>query len=1045
MQGTLYNYPRLVILILMLIMAAGAAALQSMPRLEDPHLEGRFATVITRFPGASAERVEALVTEPIEKKLREVAEVNEIASVSRPGISSITIELKDELTDTEPALSLLRDKLGEVTGLPEGAGEPLFDDNRIYAMTAIVGLKWVAGGPVNYAILGRHAEELDTRLRYVNGTDFVDTYGVPAEEIEVIVDDALAASIGLSTGEIAERIFSGDSKNTAGTVSGGSNRYLVEVAGSLDSLARVREIPLGVDDDGAAIRIGDVADVRRVHRDPPDSLALLDGTYGAVVGARMLEDRRIDAWSERVKAVLADFEATLPDGIEAELIFDQNRYTEDRLTGLMTNLIVGAAVVIVVLLITLGWRASFIAGSILPLAALAALAILNFFGWQIQQMIVTGMIVALGIMVDNAIVLTDGIQTRLLAGDRRSQAVAHTVRRLWMPLLGSTITTVIAFMPIILMPGPAGEFVGGISASVIASLIASYVIAFTIISALAGRVLGRGKAARAAGGGRVWWREGLEGRQIAVLFRRSLEWSIRRPRLSIAAASVLPLMGFVLAGTLTEQFFPPADRDQFHIQVQLPHEASIEDTRQLVERAQAIVAAEPGVVSAHWYIGDSAAKFYYNLLNNRDGVASFAEGMITATSVDDADRLIVTFQDVFDRAFPHAQTLVRSLEQGPPFNAPIEVRVVGPDLEVLRELGDQVRREMTKIGTVTHARSTLEVGRPEIVVRADEDNTALVGLRLRDVADQLRTAIDGSIGGSILEETEEVSVRVRSNSAERSSLSGLRGLELRPGNAVRAVDESFEGVPLTALAEVGVEASVGAIPRRNGERINTIQGFLELNVLPQSALNQLQALFVADGITVPPGYRLEFGGESEERNEAVADLMSQLGVLGILMIIAIVLTFNSFRLAGITFAAAFQAAGLGLLSLWASQYPLGFVVIVGVMGLVGLAINAAIVILSELRGRAAAQAGDAHEIVRGVMATGRHIVSTTLTTVGGFMPLILASGDFWPPFAISIAGGAFLSMIVSFYFAPAAFKLFVAGHQASAPAHEAGPSAPVTA
>ena len=479
--------------------------------------------------------------------------------------------------------------------------------------------------------------------------------------------------------------------------------------------------------------------------------------------------------------------------------------------------------------------------------------------------------------------------------------------------------------------------------------------------------------------------------------------------------------------------------------MQLPHEASIEDTRQLVERAQAIVAAEPGVVSAHWYIGDSAAKFYYNLLNNRDGVASFAEGMITATSVDEADRLIVTFQDVFDRAFPHAQTLVRSLEQGPPFNAPIEVRVVGPDLEVLRALGDQVRREMTKIGTVTHARSTLEVGRPEIVVRADEDNTALVGLRLRDVADQLRTAIDGSIGGSILEETEEVSVRVRSNSAERSSLSGLRGLELRPGNAVRAVDESFEGVPLTALAEVGVEASVGAIPRRNGERINTIQGFLELNVLPQSALNQLQALFVADGITVPPGYRLEFGGESEERNEAVADLMSQLGVLGILMVIAIVLTFNSFRLAGITFAAAFQAAGLGLLSLWASQYPLGFVVIVGVMGLVGLAINAAIVILSELRGRAAAQAGDADEIVGGVMATGRHIVSTTLTTVGGFMPLILASGDFWPPFAISIAGGAFLSMIVSFYFAPAAFKLFVAGRQASGATRAADQPATATA
>lgn len=1027
---SLYNYPRLIVLVVLLIAVAGSAAITTMPRLEDPHMKNRIVFVITSFPGADAARVEALVSEPIETKLREVAEVEDISSTSREGLSFITIELKDEVDDVDRVNALLRDKLAEVTDLPDGAGEPVFDEDRLYAFSAITGLIWKSETAPNYAILGRHAQELRTRLTNIDGTDFVRIFGLPIEEIAITVDEDLLGPLGLSVDDVAERVFAADAKNSSGVLSGESNRLVVEVAGSFDGLQRIRSVPLASNAETGIVTVGDVARVERTHRRPPDALAYLDGDYGVVVAARMLPDTRNDLWMERIEEVLANYRTRLPENISAEVIFDQARYTGERLSSLMGNLTYSALIVFTVLLITLGWRASILAGSVLPFAALAALALLNTLGFQIEQMVVTGMIVALGIMVDNAIVVTDEVQTRLLHGERRSKAVARTVAKLWLPLLGSTVTTCIAFLPILLMPGNAGEFVGGISASVIATLVASYLLAFTVISAIAGRVLGRTKADESAATvealPRRWWREGVDARPVREAFRRSLEWSMRRPKTSLLLAGALPIAGLTLAFGLTEQFFPPSDRDQFHIEIELPAQASIEETRKLVEEVHARVRAHDAVRSAHWSIGESAAKFYYNLLTNRDSAANYAQGMITLRDADFVDDTIKALQAELDRAYPAVLTLVRKLEQGPPYAAPIEVRLFGPDLETLHRLGEEVRAVLSGIPSVQHARASLNVGRPKLLVTADEEAAATLGLDLRSLADQLRAAVTGTAAGSVLEETEDVPVRVKTDDAARMTLAGLRSLELVPPVLTRGEDDAYRSIPLTALAEVEITPSVSAIARRDGERVNTVQGFIALGVLPETVLAELESRLEAADFALPAGYRIGFGGESEERNEAVGRLMAQAGVLGVTMIIAIVLTFNSFRLAAITFAAAAQAAGLGLVALWAFGYPLGFVVIVGLMGLIGLAINAAIVILSELRGDPAACAGEDGAIVHGVMATGRHIASTTLTTFGGFVPLMLAEGTLWPPFAIAIAWGAVLSMIVSFYFAPAAFKIFVA-------------------
>jgi len=1031
---SLYHYPRIVVLLLLLIVVAGGAAIATMPRLEDPDMKNRIVHVITPFPGADAERVEGLVTVPIEDELREVAEVGVIRSTSREGLSFITVEMKDAVEDVERVTALLRDKLGEVSGLPEGARTPSLDENRLHAFTAIIGLIWKRESAPNYAILGRHAKELESRLRNVTGTDFTRRFGLPSEEIAVTVDTELLGPLGLSAPDVAERIVAADAKTSAGVLSSAQQRFVVEVAGSLDGLQRIRSIPLATREESGVVSVGDVARVERAHRNPPESLAYLDGEYGVTLGARMLPDTRIDLWMQKVESVLETYRSGLPDNLEARVIFDQAEYTQARLANLLENLTYSVLIVFLTLLITLGWRASIIAGSVLPLAGLTALAALNALGFQIEQMMVAGMIVALGVMVDNAIVVIDEVQTRLIEGARRAKAVTETVKKLWLPLAGSTATTVLAFMPILIMPGAAGEFVGGISASVIASLIASYLLAFVVLSALAGRLLGRKKAegqpatqapAQAERGQRRWWREGVDARPLRDAFRRSLHWSLAHPKTSMLLASALPLLGIVLASGLDEQFFPPSDRDQFHIEIELPNQAPIVETREKVEEIHQRVTAKPNVVSAHWSIGESVAKFYYNLLTNRDSAANYAQAMVTVRDAAAIDTTIEELQAELDRSYPKIRTLVRKLEQGPPFAAPIELRLYGPDLNTLRDLGEEVRRILSGIGPVLHTRTSLKTGRPKLVVDADEDAAATLGLDLRGLADQLRAAVTGRQAGSVREESETVAVQVQTETGTRANLSDLRSIEIVPPARARAGDGGFQGVPLTALAEVEVAPSVTAVARRNGERVNTVQGFIALDVLPEAVFSQLRQRLDAAGFQLPPGYRLGFGGETEERNEAVGRLMDEAGILAVLMVIAIVLTFNSFRLAGITFASAAQAGGLGLLALALFGYPLGFVVIVGLMGLIGLAVNAAIVILSELKGDPAACAGKRDAIVNGVMATGRHIASTTLTTFGGFIPLMLSSSPFWPPFAVAIAGGALMSMIVSFYFAPAAFALAI--------------------
>ncbi len=1014
-RDAFFRNGHLAVLTVLVIVLAGISALNNLPRIEDPRITTRNALIVTEFPGASAERVEALVTKTLEDELREVEEIKDIIATSRANISVISIELKDSITraTNEQAFSRVRDKLAEAEALlPPGAAKPRFDDERgASAFSVLVGIGASDGSQVSMGMLTRLAEELADRLRGIPGAERVRVYGEAVEEITISLDRGELAAQGLTATRVAELVAAADPKGAAGALRGGERDLFIEVGGELDSVARIQNLTLRNGESGRQLRLGDIATVERGWREPPGSYGYLNGERIVFVASASAENVRIDRWQTAADEVIATFADGLSDSIAIDVLFRQSEYTNERLASLSNNLLLGAAVVMVVVFFGLGWRAALIVGAALPLSAFATVFGLTFFDQQIHQMSIFGMIIAIGLLIDNAIVVTDEIQKRLARGEERREAVSRTVRHLFTPLLASTVTTILGFMPIFLLPGNAGDFVSPIAISVVLALVASFLISMTIIAALGGRYLASGTADAEHS---PWWQSGVQFPRFNEVARQWLTRAFDRPLVTVALCLVLPLAGFVAAGTLGVQFFPPADRDQFEIEVFMPDDASLRRTRDTALAIEDRIRSFDGVEQVSWLIGGSHPQIYYNRIMKQDNNAAYAHAMVEAESAETAERIVLLLQAELDAGFPEAQIIVAPFAQGPPVDAPVGFRISGPSLAVLTEKGEELRRVMYATDGITHTRSTLS-GRAKMTFAADQARAERVGLTLDSIALELQGNLEGFTGGSVLEDLEDLPVRIRYSDDVRASLSDIASMPLLAGE---------QWVPADALGEMRVEPESGSITRRNGVRVNTVYGWVRPGTLPIEITNDVLDELDRVGFTLPPGYELRLDGDSDAQQDAVGNLMLYLPILLLLMAATLVLSFKSGAAAAMIGLVAFLSAGLGMLSLWLGGYNLGFNPMLGTAGLIGIAINGAIVVLVALRADRDAVSGNVAAIVSVTMQEARHVLATTATTIGGFLPLfVFTGGDFWPPLAVVIAGGVGFAVILSLVLTPAVFTL----------------------
>ena len=633
--------------------------------------------------------------------------------------------------------------------------------------------------------------------------------------------------------------------------------------------------------------------------------------------------------------------------------------------------------------------------------------------------------------------VVDEIKIELDEGEKPITALLKTVDYLKVPLLASTITTIMTFLPIALLPGSAGEFVGSIAIGVILALVSSLALSLTVIASLATRMLAntKNKAIELQSEPNkpksttakmqawllkpdAWWNTGFTSKKLARPYRKSLRFTQSKPLLAIALSFLIPLIGFISAGSLKNQFFPSVSRDQFQIEVEFSSSTAIAQTKNKILAAREIILTNPNVQDVHWFIGESAPKFYYNFTGSRENQSNYAQAMVQLNTDQNLESIIQNLQNELDNQFPLARILVRQLEQGPPFDAPVEMRIFGSDLQELKRLGIEARAILASIPDVTHVRDDLSEALPKLELAIDEEQARQAGLSNTAIANQLEAYLEGAIGGSILEATENLPVRVRVSNAQRADLSQIASLNFNSDNQA---NNDYRA--LSTLGQFNLRPQLSTIARRQEQRVNIVQGYITAGVLPSVIQEQFEAKLETEGFELPPGYRYEWGGEISESSQAQGNLALFVPILLVVMMTALVLSLGSFRQAGIVGGVAIGCIGMALFSLKVTNSPLGFMAIVGTMGLVGIAINDTIVVLSALNEHPQARKGERTAVENVVAKATRHVITTTVTTIAGFIPLLISGGPFWRPLAIAITGGISGSSVLALYFVPAVYLI----------------------
>ncbi len=1028
MNKAFYTYPRLLLLIISLIVLLGGFALLSIPRLEQPPLSHWYGIITTQFPSSSAEQVETQVTEPIEEAMYTLEAVQLVTASSRPGLSTVLVELQPETSDINSVWSRARSKLDDVIPLlPATTGTPQFEEVQMNASALVVALEWSLPSPAQPLVLNRLAQDLSDRLRVIPGTENVELFGDWQEEISVTVEASQLASLGLTPQSLARQIQLSDVEATAGQVTGQSNQLLLDVADDLASLDAVAAVPVRASSSQQQLRLGDVAQVTRGFQDSTEE-TLINGKAAIALAITMDPRLQIDQWTQSAQQVLEQFQKELPPGVTLVNILDQSDYVNRRFNSLGWNLGLGSLLVLLCAVVVFGIVPALVVSVALPLSGFLVVSGLYLLGIPLHRMSVTGLIIALGLLIDNPIIVTDDILQRLKQGQPSLVAIAHSVKFLTLPLVASVLTTVLGFFPIVILPGDTGEFVVGLGVSVILALLVSLAVSLTLIPALTVRCLQR-RPTQKHGKPIAWWQQGLTLPALSRWYERQLNYMFQRPVLSLGLAVIVPLAGLGFGGSLPEQFFPGTDRDQLLVEVELWPQAPIAQTRATTLQVQQSLEDWPEITDSYWFLGRNTPLFYNNIERSFRHLTHYAHGLVQLRSAEGTRSLSHQLQTELDRQFPEARIRVQQIAEGPYMSAPVELHLFGPDLELLTRLGEKARGALAQVSGITHTRATLGETIPQLQMQVDQEQIYSLGISNNYLASDLRSKLSGIIGGSLQDSRVELPVRVRLAARAREQVEDALMLDVvAPIGEEEMSEEGMSEarmsiVPLTEIGEVSLALGRGNLSRRQGQPVNTVQGFLRAGVLPAEVLKDFRKVLEVQGFELPPGYRLAFGGEHFERNAVVSLLLKPLPLVLVLMVATLLLTLRSLQSVILISVVALCSLGLGLGSLAIFGYPLGFMAILGNVSLVGVAINDAIVVLAALQANPKARQGNPIAIQAEVVRSTRHVLATTFTTAVGFLPLLIQGGEFWPPLAVCVVGGVGGATLLALTLVPCLYLL----------------------
>ena len=1001
--------------LLAVVLLLGVTTFNDMPRNDMPPFMIRAVSIVTSFPGASPERVELLVSDAIEKVVQEVPEVDFITSESRTGLSIVTVSIKEEEFNLQPIFDRIRRKVeGLESSLPSGV-RPEINDELGDVFGILIGL--TADG-YSYAELKIIADEIRDGLIKIPDAAKVEIVGDQPERIYLEFDNARLAELGLSKTAVEKLLAGTNILFSGGNIRIDDERIILEPSGSFESVADLERMLLSSSSDDL-VRLGDIAQVRRGYVDPPKSQVRVNGERGIVIGVNLKQGGNIVQLGHLVDRQIDDYKQVYPIGVEFRRSFSQDLVVDKSVSDFTANLLQSVLVVLGTMLVFLGLRTGLVVASLIPSTIVMTILLMTILKVGLNQVSLAALIIALGMLVDNAIVMAESMMVKMEDGETATASAIASCRELSVPLLVSSLTTAAAFLAFFLAASTMGEIMGQIFLVVTSALLCSWVMSLTVIPLLGIlfiRVTPKAEQLKSKKGA-------FE--QAQDIYEKLIRWCLKRPAVLLVSVVVLFMISLWGMGYLPFVFMPDSDKTVVSANLELPIGTAIEKTDQVVQQIEGFIRDElttspersEGVVSWSAYVGEGAPK--YDLGYSPPEANSYSAHILLNTTSDAFNQVVIERLDSYClNNFPDLKAVVDRLKTGGGSADPVSIRLTGKNPEILDPIVTAVKEKLRQLPGSKNVADNWGMRVKKIVVRIDPLKAQLAGITNQDVALSLQTILTGADVGDYREGDQVIPI-IMINS-ERKDLS-IEQLESLPINSQGGV----ANVPLKQVADIDLVWQPAKILRRDLYRTVTVTSGLKTGYTAKDITEQLIPWLAEQQQNWPPGYSFKLGGEAEDSGKAMSAVVDKLPLSFFIIVLLLIGQFNSVRKAGIVLL----TIHLGLIGvvggLLLAQSYFGFMAFLGIISLAGIVINNAIVLLDRIK----IEIDEYHrEPGEAIIAAGlqrfRPIILTTATTSLGLIPLWYGGGLMWEPMAISIIFGLLFATVLTLLFVPTLYKIF---------------------
>ncbi|MBR7521247.1 efflux RND transporter permease subunit [Pseudomonas juntendi] len=997
---------RQIVLFLMILLAAiGAMSYTKLGQSEDPPFTFKAMVIRTLWPGATAEEVSRQVTERIEKKLMETGEYERIVSFSRPGESQVTFMARDSLhsKDIPELWYQIRKKVADIRHtLPPEIQGPFFNDEfgttfgNIYALT---------GKGFDYAVLKDYADRIQIQLQRVKDVGKVELIGLQDEKVWIELSNLKLATLGVPLQAVQNALREQNAVSTAGFFETPSERLQLRVSGRFDSVEQIRQFPIRVGD--RTFRIGDVAEVYRGFNDPPAPRMRFMGEEAIGLAVSMKDGGDILVLGKALESEFERLAHNLPAGMELRKVSDQPAAVKAGVGEFVQVLAEALVIVLLVSFFSLGLRTGLVVALAIPLVLAMTFAAMHYFGIGLHKISLGALVLALGLLVDDAIIAVEMMAIKMEQGYDRLKAASYAWSSTAFPMLTGTLITAAGFLPIATAASSTGEYTRSIFQVVTIALLASWLVAVVFVPYLGERLLPDLARLHAA-------RHGQAPDPYATPFyqrvRRVVAWCVRRRKTVILLTIAAFIGSILLFRFVPQQFFPASGRPELMVDLKLAEGASLANTAERVKQLEALLAQQDGIDNYVAYVGTGSPRFYLPL-DQQLPAASFAQFVVLAKSMDDRERLRSWLIATVDQQFPELRARVTRLENGPPVGYPVQFRVTGEHIEKARALAREVAAKVRENPHVVNVHLDWEEPSKAVFLSIDQDRARALGVSTAHLASFLQSSLTGTTASQYREDNELIEILLRGTLQERSELGNLGSLALPTDNG--------QSVALSQVATLEYGFEEGIIWHRNRLPTVTVRADIYDKAQPATLVKQILPSLQGIRAKLPDGYLLEVGGtvEDAERGQKSVNAGMPLFIVVVLSLLMIQLRSFSRTLM------VFLTAPLGLIGvtlfLLVFRQPFGFVAMLGTIALAGMIMRNSVILVDQIEQDIAAGMDRWQAIIEATVRRFRPIVLTALAAVLAMIPL--SRSVFYGPMAVAIMGGLIVATVLTLLFLPALY------------------------